>query len=198
MLAAGFTEAWSQSFEGLADSTYRGAITVEAMAPQTSTPVHRESGSAEITFLLDDQERLQVEGSAMIDGRQALRFDYLLTQADDGAWVDETDDMGMTISPNGDISILAASSGSTISAAGEIDRSTLQLHLRKAANAPAGADGDAELDLVFHFDLASGSKDARSPNAGACSEVVWQPRMIANPFGSSMSSVMVPVCISTP
>nr|WP_314261602.1 hypothetical protein [uncultured Devosia sp.] len=174
----------------LAGSTYRGTTTVEAVSqPDGATP-HRASGDAEITLSLDEQGFLLFTGEATIDGQRAMRFDHALSALGDGSWRTDGDDATLEISPQGEISIEAQNNGFIITAAGSVDAASLQLHLRTHGH-------EMEPDFVFVFDLVSQDADLRE-QTNKCAHVIWQPRTIANPFGATMSSIMVPVCIPAP
>ncbi|WEK03419.1 MAG: hypothetical protein P0Y65_14610 [Candidatus Devosia phytovorans] len=182
--------AQADAVADLAGSTYRGTATVEAVSQPDGVMLHRASGNAEITLSLDEQGLLLFTGEAMIDGQSAMRFDHALSAQNDGFWRTDDDEAAMEISPQGEISMQAMSNGFIITAAGNVDAASLQLHLRTNGHA-------VEPDFVFVFDLVP-QDGAKPDRVGKCDHVVWQPRSMANPFGSTMSSVMVPVCIPAP
>lgn len=187
---------WAQdgAFPAQTGLPYRGVVTVEAVSPQNGTPVHRDSGQAEITLTEDGQGRVQLEGLATLIGQQVLRFSYLLEQNTSNAWMENTDQVAMRITPEGGITAFDARGPAIITAAGEVDPNAFTLHLRRKASV---AD-EKELDLIFTFDLSADQAKPRPSDGAGCNTVIWQPRMIANPFGATMSTVMVPVCASGP
>ncbi|GEM_PF-6153882 len=172
----------------LAGSTWRGLVTVEAVSKSDGALRHSAGGDAEITLSLDEQGVLLFSGGATIDGRQAMRFDHALNAQDDGSW--RSEDAKMEISSEGEISMQALNNGFVITAAGSMDATSLQLHLRTNGH-------EVQPDFVFVFDLLR-ETGTRSDRVDKCDHVVWQPRSLANPFGSAMSTIMVPVCIAAP
>ncbi|MDR7126360.1 hypothetical protein [Pseudotabrizicola sp. 4114] len=104
----------------------------------------------------------------------------------------------MTISPDGRITAFDQRDGAVITAAGKVDGMALNLHLRRPVPDSAADEDDRELDLIFRFTLSV--KDAQPPPSAKadCRDVVLQTRMIAKPYGSTLSSVTVPVCVSGP
>lgn len=170
---------------------YSGDVTIEVMAPGGSTTISSEQGTAEIAFSPDDQGHIAVTGFASVIGEIALRFEYLLTLAEDGSWRDD----GMTVRPDGQIEMLTLHEDAAITALGSISAADMVLYLRKARLDWTGYDDDTELDLAFSFDLTStvSAPRPRDP-ARTCATVIWQPRVMANIYGGSMSTVMVPVC----
>lgn len=184
--------AWAQdgAFPAQTGLPYRGVVMVEAVSPQGGTPVQRDSGQAEITLAEDGQGRVQLEGQATLNGQQVLRFDYLLAQDASNAWVADTDEVSMRITPNGGITAFDGRGPAIITAAGKVDPNAFTLHLRRTASV---AD-EKELDLIFTFDLSADQAKPRPADGAGCNAVIWQPRMIANPFGATMSTIMVPIC----
>ncbi|WP_343315437.1 hypothetical protein AAIB41_11530 [Brucella sp. BE17] len=163
------------------------------MAPQSETAISRKAGAAIITLSSNDQGSIKVLGIASIGGQQALKFENILMPMGDVSWSDGD----MTIALTGEIEMLKPTADHVVTAAGKVSDEAMILHLRNARVNWDGTDGDTELDLAFSFDLkAKGKPDnGRRASASNCQVVVWQPRPIANPFGSSMSTVMVPVCM---
>ena len=170
---------------------YSGDVTVEVMAPRGNTTISSEQGSAEIAFSPDDRGHISVTGFASVNGEIALRFEYLLTLAEDGSWRDD----GMTIRPDGQIEMLRLHEDAAITALGSISAADMVLYLRRARLDWTGSDDDTELDLAFSFDLTStvSAPRPRDP-ARTCATVIWQPRVMTNIYGGSTSTVMVPVC----
>jgi hypothetical protein len=77
--------------------------------------------------------------------------------------------------------------GWVLTITGTIDADAFQIEF--------SVDGDGiEPNFVFAFDLAR-QTGALSTHQGQCDRVIWQPRALANPFGGSVSSVMVSFCI---
>lgn len=188
-----FVPAWAQDgvFPAQTGLPYHGAVTVEAVSPQHGTTVHRDTGQAEITMVKDGLGRIQLEGHATLNGQEVLRFSYLLTQDAGNSWVEDIDKISMTVSPEGQIAAFDRSGPAIITAAGKVNADALTLHLRRKASI---AD-EGELELIFTFDLSADQATPGPADGAGCRTVIWQPRMIANPFGATMSAVMVPVCV---
>lgn len=173
------------------DRTYEGDVTVEVMAPQSSLIISSERGTAQVKLSPDGAGNVAIIGTASVNDEAVLRFDYLMRRAADGSWRDE----GITVTPNGHLELMEAHEDTVVTAIGELNAASMTLHLRKARLDWAGTDDDTELDLAFTFDLSSRATNSEQHDAIAkCSTVVWQPRVIANIYGGSMSTVMVPVC----
>lgn len=186
--------AWAQGKETLhlLSGTYDGDVTVQVMAPQTDHPIKRQNGTAKVTFLPVEDGQVAVVGVATIDGRQALRLENVLAPFENGSWSDGD----MIVAGTGQIQMQKVVGNLAITAAGEISGPSMTLHVRTTRMSWRGADDDTELDLAFTFDLANKVDTERTTADGnKCRAVVWQPRQIANPFGGSMSTIMVPVCV---
>lgn len=186
--------AWAQGKEAanILSGSYDGHVTVEVMAPQSNQPIKRQEGTAKVTISPVDELNITVVGVATIDGRQALRLENMLAPSDNGSWSDGS----MILSRTGQIRMQKVIGDLAITAAGEISGPTMTLHVRTARLSWEGTTDDTELDLAFTFDLVSkADSDQTLADGNKCRTVVWQPRQIANPFGGSMSIIMVPVCV---
>ncbi|MFN7089253.1 MAG: hypothetical protein ACK4P4_01705 [Allorhizobium sp.] len=186
--------AWAQgkAAASIRSGSYDGDVTLEVMAPQSDHPIKRQKGTAQVTFSRGDDGQIAVVGVATIDGRQALRLENMLSLSDNGAWSDGS----MILSRTGEIRMQKVVGDLAVTAAGEISGPSMTLHVRTARLSWEGADNDTELDLAFTFDLVSKTDTDRTQADGnKCRTVMWQPRQIANPFGGSMSTIMVPVCV---
>lgn len=187
-LLTGPASAGQPALLDLADARFNGSVTVQILADDGDNVLQQTSGEGETRLFLAPDGHLVLEGAARLEGQEALRFDHTLREQEDGSWLDESDDTRMEITPSGMITVAARNGESDIEAQGTISTTAFQLQMRILANA-------SQPEMIFDFDLV---KEGPEPEAGQsrdCAQTVWQQRFVANPYGSTMSTVMVPVCI---
>lgn len=167
---------------------FGGVVTVQALSMDGDQVLHHASGAGRLILSPTQGDVLTMKGSARIDGERVIGFDHSLRQQPDGSWLEEKDDMRMEIAPSGTITVSATSDEGNIEGNGTITAQAVRLQLRFLPHA-------TQPGLIFDFDLPSGLRSAESKPDRDCEQTVWQQRFIANPFRSTMSTVMVPVCV---
>lgn len=185
---------------------YVGELDVRAHV-RNGTPMRRSGrGSAEFQPLSAKRSRLVVYGDLGASGSNASQSGdagfVVEGGMSAGSWLASGDDLRLSIAPDGAISGGGLVGSDRYTFSGQIGPDTFDLSVQITPAAASRASANGIESFVFDYALkhqTQASTERRTPRQarvkGSCRTIRYEPRMIANIGGDSMSSVQVPVCV---
>lgn len=191
---------------------YVGDLAVRAEV-RNGAPLRRSGrGGAEFQPLSAGRSRLVVYGDLGNSGgdeSQSGDAGFVVEGGiRDGSWVAAGGDLRLSIAPDGAISGGGLMGGDRYVFAGQVGSDAFDLTVQITPAAASRANANGIEGFVFDYSLRHQAQDhqtqastesRRAPREarakGSCRVIRYQPRMIANIGGDTMSSVQVPVCV---
>ncbi|MDR6993154.1 hypothetical protein J2X52_003295 [Luteimonas sp. 3794] len=186
---------------------YTGPLEVYAELPDTDAMRRSGRGGAEFQSLSGGRSRLVVYGDLAGSGRDPAPTGsagfVMEGGVQDGSWLATGADLQLRIDTDGVITGGGLFQGDRYAFSGQLSADAFDLVVRIGPPADSRSAANGIVGFVFEYTLRhqapGGVEHSRAqPPASArtpCRVVHYQPRMIANIGGDSMSTVQVPVCV---
>lgn len=189
-----------ETFRAYAGEPFGGSVVVRVINPENpARPVLRERGPATAQFVEENGETFRLILNGTIDQEGDAGFTVTGT-LDETGWRSGTQDVSMSVGPDGKITGGGTQSNQKMTFSGEV--TAIRFRIEVEAEMLEETAGGFPVGTTFHynFNMRRVSTLQEGPGEretdGECRRIVWQSRNLPNLGGGSMIFTQVPVCVN--